>query len=285
MIWKAKEQTTHEPGEEESGLPIAIDDGMDYQAVTFTMEAGDVAVMYTDGINESMNANDELFSIERVRSIVAEGGGAKAIKDRLVTAVRAHVGDGEQDDDMCLVVIERTKNGASGSMADTEDAVLQNSGCNRLSYLTELTIRLALGASLVDSSTRGRNGAWLLSQQRADGGFAGREGESDCYYTSFALRGLLIVDQLGADVARHAESFLRSQPLKSLGTIDLISLVMSASILEFTAGFAADGRAAQRSRLDRAKTAGTTSTRWRLCQDRWWRDRQHVPDVSQPLSV
>ncbi len=125
VIWKAKEQTTHEPGEEESGLPIAIDDGMDYQAVTFTMEAGDVAVMYTDGINESMNANDELFSIERVRSIVAEGGGAKAIKDRLVTAVRSHVGDGEQDDDMCLVVIERTKNGASGSMADTEDAVFQ----------------------------------------------------------------------------------------------------------------------------------------------------------------
>ncbi len=105
-----------------------------------------------------------------------------------------------------------------------------------MSYLTDLTIRLALGASLVDTSTRGRHGAWLLSQQRADGGFAGREGDSDCYYTSFALRGLLIVDQLGADVARHAESFLRSQPLKLLGTIDLISLVMSASILEFTAG-------------------------------------------------
>ncbi len=47
-------------GKKSQVLPIAIDDGMDYQAVTFTMEAGDVAVMYTDGINESMNATDEL---------------------------------------------------------------------------------------------------------------------------------------------------------------------------------------------------------------------------------
>ncbi len=45
-----------EPGEEESGLPIAIDDGMDYEAVEFTMNSGDLAVLYTDGINEAMNA-------------------------------------------------------------------------------------------------------------------------------------------------------------------------------------------------------------------------------------
>lgn len=105
-----------------------------------------------------------------------------------------------------------------------------------MSYLAELTIRLALGASLIDASTRERHGAWLLAQQRSDGGFAGREGDSDCYYTSFALRGLLIVDRLGPDVAARVESFLRTQPLQSLGIIDLISLIMSASILEFTAG-------------------------------------------------
>ncbi len=125
VIWKAKDKLTFEPGVEESGLPIAIDDGMDYQAVTFTMEAGDVAVMYTDGINESMNAVDELFSIERVRSIVAEGGGAEAIKDRLVKAVRAHVGDGEQDDDMCLVVIERIKSAVASETGDTQQAELE----------------------------------------------------------------------------------------------------------------------------------------------------------------
>jgi sigma-B regulation protein RsbU (phosphoserine phosphatase) len=97
-----------EPGEEESGLPIAIDDGMDYEAVEFKMNAGDVAVMYTDGINEAMNTEDEEFGMERVRQLTAEGGDAKAIRDRIVSAVFEHVGDASPFDDMCLVVIERT---------------------------------------------------------------------------------------------------------------------------------------------------------------------------------
>ncbi len=105
-----------------------------------------------------------------------------------------------------------------------------------MSYLTELTIRLALGAAELDPSTQATHRDWLWAQQRRDGGFAGREGDSDCYYTSFALRGLLIVDGLTPPVAANAEDFLRRQPLSSLGTIDLISLIMSASILEFATG-------------------------------------------------
>ncbi len=80
---------------------------MSYQATDLVMKPGDVAVMYTDGINEAMDATDEQFSIERVRQCVAQGGGAEAILNRLVLAVRSFIGDGDQDDDMCVVVIER----------------------------------------------------------------------------------------------------------------------------------------------------------------------------------
>ena len=97
-----------EPGEEESGLPIAIDDGMDYEAVEFDMAAGDVAVLYTDGINEAMDEADEEFGMENVRKLTAQGGDADAINDRIVKAVLEHVGDAPPFDDMCLVVIERT---------------------------------------------------------------------------------------------------------------------------------------------------------------------------------
>ncbi len=107
LVFHTADGSTTEPGEEESGLPIGIDTGMDYQATEISLKAGDVAVMYTDGINEAMNSADEQFSIERVRQCVAQGGGADAILKRLVLAVRSFIGDGEQDDDMCVVVIER----------------------------------------------------------------------------------------------------------------------------------------------------------------------------------
>ncbi len=107
MIFHAADSSISEPGEEESGLPIGIDEGMRYEAATATMRRGDVAVMYTDGINEAMNAQDELFSIDRVRQCVAQGGGSEVILNRLVLSVRDFIGDGEQDDDMCIVVIER----------------------------------------------------------------------------------------------------------------------------------------------------------------------------------
>ncbi len=123
VVWTAKSKRISEPGEEESGLPIAIDDGMDYESVEVLMHVGDVAVMYTDGVNEAMDGNDELFSIERVRDLVAQGGGAQAITDRIVQAVREHIGDGVQEDDMCIVVIERTKDAivAAESVVDTVD--------------------------------------------------------------------------------------------------------------------------------------------------------------------
>lgn len=107
LVYHTATGETSEPGEEESGLPIGIDSGMSYQATGLVMKPGDVAVMYTDGINEAMDAKDEQFSIDRVRQCVAQGGGAEAILDRLVLAVRSFIGDGDQDDDMCVVVIER----------------------------------------------------------------------------------------------------------------------------------------------------------------------------------
>lgn len=105
-----------------------------------------------------------------------------------------------------------------------------------MSYLQELTLRLAIGASQLDQSTRDRHRLWLLAQQRDDGGFAGREGGSDAYYTAFGLRALLIVDGIDATVASRSEAFLRTKLDTKMGIVDLISLIMAASILEFAQG-------------------------------------------------
>jgi geranylgeranyl transferase type-2 subunit beta len=103
-------------------------------------------------------------------------------------------------------------------------------------YLQELTLRLALGASTLDPSIRGQHADWLRSQQRPDGGFAGREGESDPYYTAFALRALWVLDALDEDNGKRAADFLRGRLSHKESVIDLISLIFAAAICELAVG-------------------------------------------------
>jgi sigma-B regulation protein RsbU (phosphoserine phosphatase) len=80
--------------------------------------------MYTDGINEAMDAADEEFGMEAVRTLTCEGGDADAVRDRIVKAVLQHVGSAPPFDDMCLVVIERIGTPAvtRAAVTDTADA-------------------------------------------------------------------------------------------------------------------------------------------------------------------
>ncbi|MCD0460285.1 SpoIIE family protein phosphatase [Roseiconus lacunae] len=98
-----------EPGKEQSGLPIAIMGGMEYEAVSVPIEPGDFLLLYTDGINEAMDAKDQEFGIEAIRALISKAGETTSIKDRIVEAVLRHIGDAPPFDDMCLVAIRRTE--------------------------------------------------------------------------------------------------------------------------------------------------------------------------------
>ncbi|MFG0266674.1 MAG: prenyltransferase/squalene oxidase repeat-containing protein [Rhodopirellula sp. JB055] len=103
-------------------------------------------------------------------------------------------------------------------------------------YLQELTLRLSVGASRLSPEFQTRHTEWLRSQQREDGGFAGREGESDPYYTSFALRTLWVLGELDAATAEAAGVFLRRRMRQRDSIVDLMSLIFGAAILEMAAG-------------------------------------------------
>lgn len=105
-----------------------------------------------------------------------------------------------------------------------------------LPYLQDLTLRLAAGAARLDESVRQMHAQWLIDQQRDDGGFAGREGDSDPYYTAFALRGLWILDALTPEVGHAAAAFLRTRLERREGIVDLISLIFGAAICEMAVG-------------------------------------------------
>ncbi len=105
-----------------------------------------------------------------------------------------------------------------------------------LPYHQQLTLRLATGLGEVDEATRGRHTQFLLAKQQADGGFAGREGASDLYYTSFGLRSLAILGQLEGEVAQRAAQFLETRLAGHESVVDFLSLIYSVKLLEAAAG-------------------------------------------------
>lgn len=114
-----------------------------------------------------------------------------------------------------------------------------------MSYLANLMLRLAAGAAGLPEETRRRHATYLAATQGDDGGFAGRQGPSDCYYTSFALRALALLDALDERIAARAGEFLASGLAGELPGIEFFSLVLGAVVLE-AAGhgdvFAGSGR-------------------------------------------
>lgn len=102
-------------------------------------------------------------------------------------------------------------------------------------YLLQLVLSIAEGLEGLPE-VRSRHATWLRSQQQPDGGFAGRDGPSDLYYTAFALRSLAVLGELNGELADSATAFLREQLLRNASVIDLISLVLSANQLELATG-------------------------------------------------
>jgi len=99
-------------------------------------------------------------------------------------------------------------------------------------YLVRLTSRLAEGLARLPAENRARHEHYLLAAQNADGGFSGREGGSDLYYTAFGLRGLAVLDALTTEVCRRSATFLRDSLTRDVSVIDLFSLLYSAFLAE-----------------------------------------------------
>jgi geranylgeranyl transferase type-2 subunit beta len=103
-------------------------------------------------------------------------------------------------------------------------------------YLTRLTNRLLDGIERLPADVRERNITYLLEKQNPDGGFSGREGGSDLYYTGFALRSLAVLQALNPDVCTKTANFLRTRMTGSAGVVDFFSLVVSCYLVPLGGG-------------------------------------------------
>ncbi len=103
-------------------------------------------------------------------------------------------------------------------------------------YLADLSIRLAAGATVFSDEFRHRHASYLAEAANTDGGYSGRQGESDAYYTSFVLRGLAMLGGLDSEIAGRAAAFLQSRHTEKMSSIDFFSWVLSAELLRLVAG-------------------------------------------------
>jgi geranylgeranyl transferase type-2 subunit beta len=103
-------------------------------------------------------------------------------------------------------------------------------------YLQTLTERLADGLARLPEAERAPHVAFLLAHQNPDGGFRGRDGASDLYYTAFALRSLAALDALTPTVCERAATFLRQCLAQQTSVVDFFSFLYSCLLVQLCGG-------------------------------------------------
>ncbi len=92
-----------------SGVAIGIFKGADFELVEAQMYAGDILVLYTDGITEVINVDEEEFGEERLEDLLIANAhrSADTIVDLILDAVNEFAGEQDLFDDATLVVLKR----------------------------------------------------------------------------------------------------------------------------------------------------------------------------------
>ncbi len=103
-------------------------------------------------------------------------------------------------------------------------------------YLIRMGRRLSDGLADLETERRDRHRNFILSQQMSDGGFSGREGDSDLYYTSFAVRGLSILGGISPAECDSIGTYLVAHSNDQLGIVDLISWLYSVLAVQASGG-------------------------------------------------
>ena len=83
-------------------------DFIEYKPMQTRLNSGDVVVMYTDGVTEAVNNDNEMFSDERLEELVRQSTdlSAEQIKQRILNEVLSFTRGLPQGDDITLIVLK-----------------------------------------------------------------------------------------------------------------------------------------------------------------------------------
>jgi len=113
LIWRQATQTTETI--EAPGMAVGIDsDGGVFERVTRDVTAhlnnGDCLLLYTDGISEALDTDEEMFGEERIESVFAASAalGPKKVVEVMLQEVDQFVGGQRSLDDITLIAVQKT---------------------------------------------------------------------------------------------------------------------------------------------------------------------------------
>jgi sigma-B regulation protein RsbU (phosphoserine phosphatase) len=88
-------------------IPLGVLRDYEYRNNSATVERGAMLVLYTDGIIEARNPRGEMFGVERLKELVAEGSeDPQTLLDNVVAEVNIHQDSAVGTDDQTLVVLK-----------------------------------------------------------------------------------------------------------------------------------------------------------------------------------
>jgi sigma-B regulation protein RsbU (phosphoserine phosphatase) len=89
------------------GLPIGLMPGMGYEQAEVELGPDDLLVLYTDGVSEAVDADEQEFGEARIEELMREGGMAEDVLERVMEAVARFSEGLPQADDITMVVLRR----------------------------------------------------------------------------------------------------------------------------------------------------------------------------------
>ncbi len=90
------------------GVPLGLLEHTEYQAVTVSLESGDLLAFFSDGITEANNPQHEEFTSKRLEHVLRQGAKTlpQEVVNRVFTEVRNFEAGRPQRDDQTLVILK-----------------------------------------------------------------------------------------------------------------------------------------------------------------------------------
>jgi sigma-B regulation protein RsbU (phosphoserine phosphatase) len=90
------------------GTALGFETGLEFERTELTLKPGDALILYSDGVSEAFNPQEECYGNDRLLSDAGEWGGqsAPAITAGLLGRVRAFAGKAPQSDDIAILTLK-----------------------------------------------------------------------------------------------------------------------------------------------------------------------------------
>jgi sigma-B regulation protein RsbU (phosphoserine phosphatase) len=90
------------------GTALGLEPGLAFERVELNLQPGDALILYSDGVTEAFNVQEECYGNERLLADAAalSGQSAPAICQGLLEKVRAFVNGAAQSDDIAIFILK-----------------------------------------------------------------------------------------------------------------------------------------------------------------------------------